>query len=266
MTGYHFRFSIRGYSHPLLYQFSAHNPSPDLAFMKEEFDDSAPHFYFTSAHLDELSHPAQVWDRAKHLLDMFHGIYVLANLSPNSPFGSARPVLYDLHDLWANRALEMLVPNAPSGQPYAAAVLAEPVHEVYDSGTLGRALLLARTKPDVLTLLTQLGQELDLRTLYAIVDTLRHYDGADFETRLEKAGISKKKYKLFTRTADNFSASGLLARHGPGSTQPPEKPMPLPEAQYMVKLLSRRYLTDHHGILFPEPIIYQDASDVLEDF
>ena len=266
MTGYHYRFSIRGYSHPLLYELSAHNPSPDLAFMNEEHDDSAPHFYFTSAHLDELSQPAQVWGRATQLLDMFHGIYVLDSLSPNSPFGSARPVLHELYDLWEGKWLGHVAPETPSRLPYMATVLAELVHPVYASGTMGRALLLARTKPDVMTLLTQLGQELDLRTLYAIVDTLRHYDGDGFEARHQKAGISNKKYKLFTRTADNFGASGLLARHGPSNAQPPEKPMPLPEAQYLVKLLSRQYLTDRHGIQFAEPIVYQDAGGILEDF
>jgi hypothetical protein len=42
--------------------------------------------------------------------------------------------------------------------------------------------------------------------------------------------------------------------------------MPLPEAQYLVKLLSRQYLTDRHGIQFAEPIDYQDGSSILEDF
>ncbi|TGE06450.1 MULTISPECIES: hypothetical protein [Hymenobacter] len=265
MKGYHYRFAIRGYSHPLLFDLSAHNPSPDLAFMNEEYDSGAPQFFFTSAHLDELSEPAQVWGRARQLLDMFHGIYVLASLSPNSPFGSARPVLYNLYDLWADKGLDSETPDEPSKHPYTATVLAEPVHPVYSSGPMSQALLLARTEPDVLTLLTQLGQELDLRTLYAIVDTLRHYE-SDFDGLLQTAGISNAKYKLFTRTADNFGASGLLARHGPSNNQPPANPMPLSEAQYLVKLLSRQYLTDHHGIQFPEPIVYEDAGGMLEDF
>ncbi|WP_262895473.1 hypothetical protein [Hymenobacter properus] len=42
--------------------------------------------------------------------------------------------------------------------------------------------------------------------------------------------------------------------------------MPLPEAQYLVKLLSRQYLTDRHGIQFADPIVYQDAGGILEDF
>ncbi len=266
MTGYHYRFAIRGYSLPLLYELSAYNPSPDLAFMNEEYDDGAPHFYFTSAHLDELSEPAQVWGRATQLLDMFHGIHVLATLAINSPFSTARPVLHSLYDLWEGKSREPVAPEIPTPLPYTAAVLCEPIHAVYQSGTMGRTLLLARTEPDVRTLLTQLGQELDLRTLYAIVDTLRYYDGTDFDERLTRAGISTKQYKRFTRTADNFTASGLLARHGPSNNEPPAKPMPLSEAQYLVKRLTRQYLTDRHGIQFLEPVVYKSTGGLLEDF
>jgi hypothetical protein len=83
------------------------------------------------------------------------------------------------------------------------------------------------------------------RNLYMVLETIEDDVGGEIE--LTKKGLAPEgKIKLFKRTANNFLVLGHEARHSTERFKTPPKPMPLEEAQSLIKRILKKWLSLKH--------------------
>jgi hypothetical protein len=103
-------------------------------------------------------------------------------------------------------------------------------------------LILARNNPEIERALRLYGsREHSWGNLYIIYEVIEADVGGK-EAIAAKGWTSKKKIENFKRTANSIGAVGDDARHGSEDTQPPPNPMPLSEAQTLIRSLLRDWV------------------------
>lgn len=96
----------------------------------------------------------------------------------------------------------------------------------------------------ILTIYGALGT--DWRGLYMVMDAIQQDVGG--EESLKQVGwVSKKAIQDFKKTANNYRALGLEARHGFRSEQEIKKPMSIGTARHLVRTLLNKWLA-HKGL------------------
>jgi hypothetical protein len=186
--------------------------------------------YLTSRELDEAAESGEVpHERAKMLLSRING-YAVVHDSTYHPIeldnrytmpGEDEP--RSVYRLRPPRILEAEAPT-PSVAPVG-----------FD---------LTETDPvvtDALTLLDRPHRDARWVELYKVLEIIDR-DGPNMAVR-EAAGVSNNNIKRFTRTANDYRASGLEdARHARTNGEPPPNPMQLPEADAMICSLAREWI------------------------
>lgn len=101
-----------------------------------------------------------------------------------------------------------------------------------------RLINLSKTRDDVFHLLKVFSSDLDWSRLYTVLESVERF------AKENGVSITKddNKRELFTRTANNFAALGMEARHGEKNWQPPAQPMELDVAKTYIKDLVKEYL------------------------
>ena len=81
-------------------------------------------------------------------------------------------------------------------------------------------------------------------SLFAAFDTVAEDERTQRLDGMKRwAGVSHRRIRTFTNTANCFSAVGALARHGPRSEAPP-RPMALKDGEELVKRIVERWLDE----------------------
>jgi hypothetical protein len=185
--------------------------------------------YFTNRELDEVAESGEVpHEQAKTLLSRING-YAVVHDSTYHPI--------ELDNLYTMPGEDE--PRRVHG-PGLLRVLPPPKAK---ASVAPVGFDLTETDPDVtdaLTLLDRPRRGARWVELYKVLEIIEN-DGSINAVR-EAAGVSKNEIERFTRTADHQRASGVDARHARKKTEPPPKPMTLPEADVMICSLVREWI------------------------
>ena len=105
-----------------------------------------------------------------------------------------------------------------------------------------KLVLLAATDPTVAKVLRLSSGDLEnWAALYRLYEVLQDATGGSAELAA-LGGICREKLKVFAGTANSPALSGDASRHGVQNGSVPSKAMPLPEAVYLLRQLSRAWL------------------------
>ncbi|MDI9875000.1 hypothetical protein [Flectobacillus rivi] len=218
----------------------------NLSIVRIEDDDMPPECYFTSPHLSRLEDPNEVWSRALSLITMYNGVCNLDFRSNNensqiSKLGLVRLFEWDsFEDITPNNSLDI----APSN-PFDEQLTLNNTY-VTKSHRLAFLTELAKNNDDIYHILTQLGNGLNWRNLYAIYDTIvtvsNRLENSSFPTVLSNTSFSNTDVNAFKATVNNFGLLGVEARHGELGFNTPKKTLNLPDSQNLILELCNSFI------------------------
>jgi hypothetical protein len=143
----------------------------------------------------------------------------------------------------------ILPKGIPSGERFGvagASVPGEPPDRRVSS-PVERAYSLSRSDEDIRKLLRLLGTDpLDYRQLYVVYEVVEiACQGIDGVLKLRVA--SKAQLRQFKQTANSVAALQDESQHGRESTEPPDNPMPLEEAEVLIRELASVWINEKAG-------------------
>lgn len=241
--------------------------SDDIFFYSEGSDeDGNLTYYFSSSHLNHLDHPNKVFENGMWLKTIFDGVSYLIHEDKSE----YHPL--ELGVLVKNKTQEIFQPKYRSQQlPFNVNFNANKIERKIQTPGLPQYYECATTEPFLLNIALICSRAMSYRDLYQALDEIKYFLNSVGDD-VFNYGISQKKIKNFTHTANSFSAVGIDARHGNDSkTAPPSSPMELNEAQKLISNLIYNVIEKHFNIYLPEIKSFNvdlDDTDwkILDDF
>ncbi|MBX6743396.1 MAG: hypothetical protein IRY87_15285 [Acetobacteraceae bacterium] len=214
----------------------------DVRLWAEHEDDRPPAFFWASPHLDVLTDPILVRNRAAGLRALWHGVLYVVIGFDYSPLRVSS--LSDEHNRLADIEL-----GDPYTQPYAPELLGVGWRATFDArdplaNAVDLALALARYDHGSRDRLQALGIEgPTLTSLFRLYEDMTKVERWD-DDRVDREGDAKAPVaKRFRGTVNNPFHSGAASRHGgPGSSPMAQTPVTLAEAAPVILKAYHRYL------------------------
>jgi hypothetical protein len=100
----------------------------------------------------------------------------------------------------------------------------------------------SRNDSNIAKIISLFNNDLDWVNLYRIYEVIRDDCGGEKDLR-DLCGISNSQLTQFTRTANHPEVTGITARHGSLSSEPPTNPMLLEEARQFIKAIMDCWIT-----------------------
>jgi hypothetical protein len=235
--------------------------SPDITIALVD-EDEGGQYIFASYHLNKTENIIEAWGKAKSLLSMYNGANRVFYFDPK-PVADYISIYSndELQDMYQSHEDAFLFSDNRHSKitPYEKGEITqiEPFDDSIDFiqkrkmnpavSPVTHSIFLAKTNPDVCSLLLLVGNNLDWISLYSILDTLKYYE-TNFDAFLATSGCSKTSVSKFTGTANNFGLLGVSARHGERGWAQPQQTMNLKEAQSLILGLCRSYLLTKYKV------------------
>jgi hypothetical protein len=249
----------------------------DVSFCHED-DERGPHWYAYSAHIDQLTDPAEISRRLFSLQLLLNGALRLDWLSVDRS-----PVVFT--DFAADKGLRHPVSPVDS-DPYPFQAVIAPASrpfpkapETADRHFPALLLHLASRSEELRTILFLVGL---IRThtvenriaawsgLYKIHDCISHY--SPLISMSWQSFVATGDLKKFTGAVNSMAILGIFARHGAGSNTPTKVITSLEEACGLILPYARKFCVAYVNAKFPEyslslalPTPYKNADIKAED-
>lgn len=220
----------------------AHNNAAgdDFTIIRDVEDDMPPAYGWASHHLDDLTDPQAVLDRAVALKALYDGAMVISHGHHRQPFTE----LYDVTERTTIRDVAGDFLSYPfSARQIARTGSSADFDNAIAAGVVASWIFLARYDDAARGILAFLGVNGPTWiSLYACKDYVAKQGGWDESQMALATGKPKAEFERFRQTANNAAAIGPFARHGELGWKPPLNPMTLEEASDLIRLTVRRFL------------------------
>ena len=211
----------------------------DVGFLVDTYDAQPNQYAIVSHHLDDLSTPDEVIDRATALISLLDGALFIQH----GEYPGMHPAnLVNLDTEHRFQFADGSVLAAPFSAKWSAAEIPASYGDLHLPTE--RMLFMARADDLTREILRFLGVNgPSWITLYALKDYMKR--GGWNEARVANAaGVLEKDVELFRRTANNPASIGPFARHGEQGHQPPPVPMTLQNARSLILTATGKFLDE----------------------
>lgn len=247
-------------SHSLRWQFPisgsfgwiqsfAHNNAAgdDFTIITDVEDDMPAAYGWASHHLDDLTDPQDVMNRAVALKALYDGALTIR-------FGYHHQPFTELYDAIENRTYRNLagdvLSNPFSDRQIARTSRSSDFENAMAAGRVAEWIYLARCDEAARGILAFLGVNgATWISLYAAKDYIKQEGGWDEDQMAMATGKPKAEFVRFRQTANNSAAIGPFARHGEQGWKPPAKPMTLDEASDLIRVTVFAFLRNRSAEL-----------------
>jgi hypothetical protein len=203
-------------------------------------DEEASAFVFRSSGVNGLSSAGAARRRAFELTEVLNGLARIAAREFEA-VAVSDVILYDGGEM---RPISIFVgDNVPVGDEVGVRIVDSVTGLPAPSAStvFGKGTAVAQRDPNVWRALRLFGLSTEPVNLFRVYEVIREDLGGQAEI-VQRGWATNKQISRFTNSLDNRAAMGDKARHAVSKTQPPKKPMSLPEAQAFVTGLLEKWL------------------------
>ncbi|WP_223583092.1 hypothetical protein [Sphingobacterium sp. GVS05A] len=215
----------------------------DFYIVEEGDYDTGFDMFFSSIHLDHLLNPQEVYEKGLKLIQMINGASYLIHEDYSDVTIIGLENLYNSNNEAQN--VRKSINNFVFDIDFTKANFE---NERQRSNSIIFLIEQAKQDPFLLNLLYCLGVATDFKTLFQVWDLFCDNRGEKATTKhFTEMGVPVDEITGFKKTANNFSALGTAARHGPILNAPKIEPISLEEAHKLISKLARIEIKERYN-------------------
>ena len=204
-------------------------PGGDIEIIQETWDAAPTQYRWSSPHLNGLTDPDAIANRAAALKAIFDGAMLVHRMGDYQCLRLLRPVEH--LDVGFD-AFQLQYPYEPFSLAWKSWKF-DPLEDPFRH-PVSTFLFLAHYCDTTKNLLLFLGANgVSWISLYALKDFMGN-EGLSENEMAKAGGVDVADIRVFRQTANNFAAIGPYARHGELGWKPPAKPMLLGDATKLI--------------------------------
>ncbi|MCP9750149.1 hypothetical protein [Ferruginibacter sp. HRS2-29] len=209
----------------------------------EQSDDFGFWLEFSSPHLNDLSDPNEVYNRAFKLKMLLDGVLYIIHENKKSYTQIVLGTLYN------GKEKVPLFDRTIKNSLFDFSYFTEDKNGDHKLTPISLLIHIAAKDDFIRNLLQISSSGMDYNSLYKAVDEIKYF--LKGKESLEALGFNAVELDRFNHTANNFETLGIDARHGNKSQKPPKKPMSLNEAQKLISNIIIAVLKKYYFIDLP---------------
>ncbi|WP_151198060.1 hypothetical protein [Cellulophaga baltica] len=204
-------------------------------------------YYFTSIHLNHLTEPLDIYDKALQLTFLANAIELLIQENKNNAYFIELERLIDVEN---NSPIFINQTKRPTVLDIDFTI--NETNKTTKRHIVSRIIELAKTEEFIRNILFIISEGMTFISMYRALDEIKYFLKSNGDN-LDNLGFPKKGLiNDFTHTANNYQSLGLKARHGSTGHRPPEEPMNISDAQKLLTDIIKTIFIKYYGIDIPE--------------